>query len=189
MQHRMRVRRDPRADDLGFSMLATVLSLLGVAILTALLLGSTLKSGSSSSTNIDNATGVAAADGLQAQQALSSGLTAADSAAASQGGYGSLDVATLGASNPSLTFVSGPSTNTSTVSVAIVTDGSGAITLADRASDGTCWLVWRSPGTAAWYGAQKGLASCTAPALASAPTPGPVSSSAIGWQQASFPAA
>src|SRR5664280_357289 len=132
MQHRMRVRRDPRADDLGFSMLATVLSLLGVAILTALLLGSTLKSGSSSSTNIDNAPGVAAADGLQAQQALSTGLTAADSAAASQGGYGS----------------------------------------------------------PAWYGAQTGrLASCTAPALASAPTPGPVSSSAVGWQQASFPAA
>ena len=184
MQHRMRVRRDPRADDLGFSMLATVLSLLGVAILTALLLGSTLKSGSSSSTNIDNAPGVAAADGLQAQQALSSGLTAADSAA-----YGSLDVATLGASNPSVTFVSGPSTNASTVSVAIVTDGSGAITLADRSSDGTCWLVWRSPASPAWYGAQTGLASCTAPALASAPTPGPVSSSAVGWQQASFPAA
>jgi len=188
MQHRMGARSDSRADDLGFSMVATVLSLLGVALLSALLLGSVLKSGSSSNTSINNAPGVAAANGLQAQQALSTGLTAADSAAASQGGYGSLDLSTLAASEPSLTFVSGTSANASTVSVAIVTDGSGSITMADRASDGTCWLVWRSPGSPAWYGAQTGLASCTAPALASTPTAGPVSSSAIGWQQGGFPA-
>ena len=64
----------------------------------------------------------------------------------------------------------------------------GAITLADRSTDGTCWLIWRSAG-GTWYGAQTKQASCTAPPLASVPSPGVVTSATIGWQQGSFPGA
>ncbi len=177
------------AGDHGFSMVATLIALVAAALVTALLIGSTLHSSANPHAGVTNAPGVAAAGSLEAQQALSTGLTAADTAAASQGGYGSLDASSLSASEPSITFVSGPSSNPSTVSLSIVTDGSGSITLADRSADGTCWLVWRSTGSPTWYGAQTGLASCTAPALAGAPTPGAVSATAIGWQQGGFPAA
>jgi hypothetical protein len=63
----------------------------------------------------------------------------------------------------------------------------GEVTLADRSSNGTCWLVWKSGAGPAWYGAQTNLPSCTAPALTSTPTVSPVSSSSIGWQEGSFP--
>jgi hypothetical protein len=49
--------------------------------------------------------------------------------------------------------------------------------------------VWKGQGSASWYGAQTDQPTCTAPALASTPSPGPVSSSGIGWQTGSFPAA
>jgi len=198
-----------------------------------------LNSGGSSNDNISNAPGVALATALQAQQTLSTGLTTADTVSANAGGYGSLQPSSLTASNPSITFVTGASTNFATVSMAVVnasvsqgasssnassggvagyagsiaaatgaasgsggagqtgtagagqggSSGSGAITLADRASNGTCWLIWKSAGGSAWYGAQTRQPSCTAPAIASTPAPGPVSSSTIGWQQGSFPAA
>ncbi len=67
------------------------------------------------------------------------------------------------------------------------TSGAGAITLADRSSDNVCWLIWKSSGSATFYGAQTGLTSCSAPQLAAPPTPGPVSADAIGWQEESFP--
>jgi hypothetical protein len=67
------------------------------------------------------------------------------------------------------------------------TGQSGEVTLADRSSNGTCWLVWKSGAGPAWYGAQTNLPSCTAPALTSTPTASPVSSSSIGWQEGSFP--
>jgi len=190
-------------DERGFSMVVIVISLAITAILVALLLGTTLKSGSNSSTNITNAPGVAQATAIQAQQTLSTALTAADTAASS-GGYGSLTVSALSASNPSISFVTGPSTDPSTVSVAVTGGGAGAeggfgvdgvpggsggsVTLADRSTDGTCWLVWKSAASAAWFGAQTDLSSCTAPALDTAPSPDPVSSTSIGWQQGSFPA-
>jgi hypothetical protein len=188
----------PGGDD-GFSMIATVLSLVATALLVALLLGSTLHSGSTSSTRVANAPGVAEADSVQAQQVLSTGLTTADAAAIQSGGYGSLSPGELSASEPSVSFVAGPSSNASTVSMAVgqpqpgsSTGGpggpGGSITLADRSSNGTCWLIWKGGGAGAWYGAQTGLSGCTAPALATAPSPGPVSSAAIGWQQGGFPA-
>jgi len=185
-------------------MVVIVISLGISAILVALLLGTTLKSGSS--TNVTNAPGVAEATAVQAQQTLSTALTAAD-AAASSGGYGSLTVSALSASNPSISFVTGPSSNSATVSVAVtggdggagegggvsiggISAGSGgSVTLAVRSADGTCWLVWKSATSATWYGAQTDLSSCTAPALDSTPSPGPVSSGSIGWQQGSFPEA
>jgi hypothetical protein len=175
-------------------MIATMLSLVATALLVGILLSATLHSGNSSNASISNAPGVAEADGLQAQEALSTGLSAASTAAAGAGGYGTITPGELSGSEPSATFVSGPSSNPSTISIAVspglqmgVTGGpSGSITLADRSADGTCWLVWRS-AEATWYGAQTDLSSCTAPAMATAPSPGSVSSSSIGWAQGTFP--
>src|ERR1700688_1733795 len=65
--------RDPA--DAGFSMIATVLSLLAAALLTLLLLTTTLHSSSTSDTSISNAPGVGLADDLVAQQAVSSALS------------------------------------------------------------------------------------------------------------------
>jgi hypothetical protein len=176
--------------DAGLSMIATVLSLVATALLVALVLGNSLHSGSAAKPGVANAPGVGQANQLQAQQALSTGLTSAAAASAAAGGFGSLDISTLSASDPSISFVSGSSVNSSTVSVVVASDaaGGGSITMADRSSDGICWLVWRPAGGATWYGAQTGLASCTAPAITTAPVPGSVSSSAIGWQEGSFPA-
>jgi type II secretory pathway pseudopilin PulG len=223
-QRRVPDRRKP-ADDAGFSMIATVLALVVVALGAALLLGTTLHSSGGSSTGVANAPGVALADRVQAQQSLSTGLTAAETAAASAGGFATVTASDLEASNPSITFIAGPSSGATTVSVAVSAEGTGgaaagdqstgvagipdipgvtgggganggassggnaggSITLTDRSSDGVCWLVWKAGATATWYGAQTGLASCTAPSLSAAPTPGPVSSAAIGWQQGSFP--
>jgi hypothetical protein len=207
-------------------MIATVLSLLAAALLTLLLLTTTLHSSSTSDTSISNAPGVGLADDLVAQQALSSALTSIGAAAASSaGGYGALDITTLSTSDPSISFVAGPTSSPSTISVALtgssggVGSGAGApsggtyglggavgaatgaaggpngggadsgtVTLASRSTSGTCWLAWKAAGSVTWYGAQTHLPSCAAPALASAPTPGPVTSSSIGWQQGSFPA-
>jgi hypothetical protein len=200
-----------RGDD-GFSMIATALALIATALLTAILVGTTLNSGGSSGapsgTGVSNAPGVAQATGLQAQQTLSTGLATVATAAASGGGYGSLQPSALSAANPSITFVAGPSTDATTISVAVVGgaagsdqsgiggvaamggagDMGGSVTLAVRATDGTCWLAWRSSESGTWYGAQTGQPSCTAPALASTPTAGSVSSSSIGWEQGSYPA-
>jgi hypothetical protein len=190
-------RRDPVGADTGdggFSMVASMLSLVAAALLVALLLSSTLHSSSNSTTGISNAPGVVQADGIQAQQALTTALSTVSSAAVADGGYGNITPTALSASEPSVTFVAGPTTSWTTVSVAVAGGTGGAIgsgsgggvTLADRAADGTCWLVWKSAG-ATWYGAQTSTSSCSAPAIASAPSPGPVSSSAIGWQEGSFP--
>jgi hypothetical protein len=186
----------PAPGEAGFSMIATVLALLATAVLTAILLGTTLgangSTGSpSSGSGISNAPGVAEATSLQAQQTLSTGLTTVMSMVASAGGYGSLQPSTLSASDPSITFLSGPSTNATTISLAVVggvgNGGGGSVTLAVRSTGGTCWLAWKSSGSDTWYGAQTGQSSCTAPALASVPTAGPVSASSIGWQEGSYP--
>jgi hypothetical protein len=130
------------------------------------------------------------ADAVQAQQSLSTGLHAAEDASAAAGGFASINAATLSAAEPSVTFASGPSTGPTLVSVATgaTPGGTGSVTLADRSSDGTCWVVWSSSSSAIWYGAETGQSSCTAPALSEPPSPGPVTGSAIGWQAGSFPA-
>ncbi len=198
MAHRRTVGRlGWRTGDAGFSMIATVLSLVATALLVAILLSTTLHSGSNSNASITNAPGVAEAEGLQAQQSLTTGLSAAAAAATGTGGYGAITPSALSASNPSVSFVAGPSSSPSTVSVAVSAgqgvgfDGGsgGSITLAARSSDGVCWLAWKAAGTPTWYGAQTSLTSCTAPAIASEPASGPVSSTSIGWQQGSFPSA
>jgi hypothetical protein len=186
----------PARGEAGFSMIATVLGLLATAVLTAILLSTTLGSNGSTGSasggsGVSNAPGVAEATSIQAQQTLSTGLTTVVSTAASAGGYGSLQPSTLSASNPSITFVSGPSTNANTISMAVVAGdesaGGGSVTLAVRSTGGTCWLAWKSSGSGTWYGAQTGQPSCTAPALASVPTAGPVSASSIGWSEGRYP--
>jgi hypothetical protein len=183
-------------------MVVTALSMGITAILVALLLTTVLKGSSTSDTSINNAPGVAEARAIQAQQTLSTAL-ASVATAASSGGYAGVSASSLSASEPSISFVDGPSTDATTVSVAVAdgggagsvaaiagggSTGGGSVTLADRSADGTCWLVWKSAGSPTWYGAQTNVAGCTAPALASAPSPGPVSSTTIGWQEGSFPA-
>ncbi len=228
MDHERQTYRRPPwpTDEGGFSMVATVLSLVVGALALALVLGTTLHSTGTSPNGVANAPGVAQADRIQAQQSLTTGLTAAQTLAAGAGGLAGVTAAELQSSNPSLDFVSGASSGPTTVSVAVSGEsggvtpgagdtggassgiagiagiagatgqggdggggGTGSITLADRSSDGVCWLVWSAGGTATWYGAQTGLASCSAPSLSAPPTPGPVTSSTIGWQQASFPSA
>ncbi len=171
-------------------MLVTVISLLVTAALVALAIGATLGNGHSTSPGLTGSPGVSGADNVTAQQALSDSLTAADAAAVG-GGLASLTPSALEGAVPSLTYVSGPSTNSSTVSIAIASgavSGGGSITFAVRAATDTCWLVWKGASGATWYGAQTGLSSCTAPALAASPQPTPVSSASIGWQQGGFPA-
>lgn len=175
---------EPVTDDRGFSLLVTVISLLVTALLVLLLLKATGTSGSGKSGTPSPP--VAAADATQAQQSLSAGLSTLQQVDA--GGQGSVDATALQAADPSLTFAPGASTGPSTVSVTPQSDGS-SVTLADRSTDGTCWVVWWSPTSSPWYGAQTGQGSCTAPSVSGTPTPGPVSGSSVGWQQESFPAA
>ncbi|MGD0313334.1 MAG: hypothetical protein ABSC90_12815 [Acidimicrobiales bacterium] len=199
--------------DAGFSMIATVLSMVATALLVLLLLGTTLHSGSTSNTSISNAPGVGQAEDLLAQQSLSTGLTSVATLSAGGAGSGEVSAASLSAANPSISFVSGPSSGPSTVSVAVADTGVGgvsgvsgvsgvggivggtgngagasSVTLAARSSDGICWLVWRG-GSTTFYGAQTHQSTCTAPAITAAPVPGPVSSSTIGWQPGGFPTA
>jgi hypothetical protein len=185
--------RGKDAGDDGFSVVVSMLGLVVTALLVALLLGSALHSGGTAGTGVSRAPQVARADAVQAQQTLATALSTAVAAATAAGGYGSLTAAGLSSADPGVTFVAGPSSDPSTVSVAITTAGpggvpGGSITLADRSPDGTCWLVWRGDGAGTWYGAQTALAACMAPTVTSVPDPGPVSSARIGWQQAGFPA-
>jgi hypothetical protein len=179
----------PGTGEDGFSVIVTMLSLVVSALLIALVLGTTLHSGGSSPSGVDSAPGVAMANGIQTQQALTTALGSIATASTTSGGYGSLQPADLTAINPGVHVVAGPSANSSTISMATASTGAGSVTLAALAPDRTCWLIWSSPGSATWYGAQQGLTSCVAPALPMAPTAGPVTSTSIGWHQGSFPLA
>ncbi|MGO9028707.1 MAG: hypothetical protein ACLQOZ_08800 [Acidimicrobiales bacterium] len=192
-----RTRRFPEGTttESGFSMIATAASLIIGALLLAFALTSMLKSGGGSNASLTNAPGVGMADDLSAQQALTTSLTAAGSAAAAAGGYSGVTGEALSASNPSITYTDGASTGSSTVSVATsagtgaggeLSGAGGGLTLAVRSSSGNCWLVWDGGG-ATWYGEQTDLPSCTAPALGTAPTASPVSSTTIGWRLGAFP--
>jgi hypothetical protein len=179
-------REHPRGTEAGFTV-ATMASLVVAAVLVVLVLSSTLSSHGNSQPSVTNAPGVGLADNVQAQQALSTSLTAAASSVAGTGDYGSVTPAMLSAADPSLTYLTGPSSSSSVVSVASPTSG-GSITLVARAAGGICWVVWAGPA-GPWYGAQTGQAACTAPTLEAAPTTSTVSSTAIGWQRGGFPAA
>jgi len=163
-------------------MLVTVISLFVTALLVLLVRTATGVSGSGTSGTPSQS--VALADDVQAQQNLSQGVSTLQQT--DPAGQGSVDAAALQSANPSVTYTTGASLNPSTISVTPQSDGR-SVALADRSTDGTCWVVWWSPTAGTWYGAQTGLSSCTAPSLSGPPTAGPVSGSAIGWQQVTFP--
>ena len=176
-----------RRDDAGLSMVVTLAGLVIVALLVLVGLKSTFGSGTSSGSSVHQP--VSAADDAQAQQSLATALTTAATLTAASGSYVGLDASALQAAEPTVTFVDGPSTGPDTVSVASTSDGSGSITLAARASGGTCWFAWRSSQTGTWYGAQTGGGACAAQPIEPTPNPGAVSTTSIGWQQGSFPTA
>jgi hypothetical protein len=167
-------------------LLVTAISLLVTALLVLLVLKATGTTGSGSGASGTPSQSVSLADDTQAQQNLSQGVSTLQQT--DPGGQGSVSAATLQAANPSVTFTSAASTNPSTISVTPQSDGS-SVALADRSTDGTCWMVWWSPTAGTWFGAQTAQNSCTAPSLLGPPTAGPVSGSAIGWQQGSYPLA
>ena len=168
-------------------MVVTMAGMVIAAGLVALVLTSTLSSHGTPPPGVANAPGVGLADNLQAQQELSTSLTAATTSASGTGDFSAVTPEMLSAANPSLTFLAGPSSSSSVVSVATSTT-TGSLTLVARAAGGTCWVIWAGSG-GTWYGAQTHQASCTAPSLDSAPTASAVSSTAIGWQRTGFPAA
>ena len=158
------------------------------AALVALVLTATLSSSHGTpQPGVANAPGVGLADNLQAQQTLSTSLTSATSSAGGTGDFSAVTADVLSAANPSITYVEGPSSSSSVVSVATSTT-SGSVTLVARAAGGTCWVVWAGSG-GTWYGAQTNPTSCTAPSLDTTPMASPVSATAIGWQRNGFPAA
>jgi hypothetical protein len=169
-------------DDHGLSLLVTAVGLLISALLVLLVLKPTVGSGSGSGSTNSTPHPVAVADAALAQQNLSGAFATLQQVDA--GGQGSVEAPTLQAADPSLDFTTGPSSAPATLSVTPSADGT-SVALADRSSDGTCWVVWWSSSTGAWYGAQTAQPSCTAPSASG----GPVTSSGIGWQQGSFPTA
>lgn len=120
------------------------------------------------------------------QQNLDSAMAVVDQEAASTSGdYGAVTIASLAGQVRGEPFISGPSTTASQISFAAAGGADGGVTLAVRSASGTCWYLWRS-ATATWFGASTGQASCTAPALASAPSPS-ANDGTILWQANSFP--
>jgi hypothetical protein len=158
--------------------------------------------------------GVSTADNAAAQQSLSQAQTAASTAIVG-GGYGTLTASTLTASDPSLTFTSGASTSSGTVSVApgggatsigggptaegltgapstglgtatATGAGGGSVTLAAYAKTGTCWYVWLGRGGPR-YGAETGRSSCQAAPIATAPPASAPNAASVGWSSSTFP--
>lgn len=132
---------------------------------------------------------VSEAADIATQQNLQGALMAVQEVAATTGGYEGIDPDSLSTAEPELRFVTGPSTDDTTISVAGTAGGGtseGAVSLAARAQSGTCWYAWATSG-ATWFGAQPAQTRCTAPALSSPPAAGSASPGRIGWQAESFP--
>lgn len=188
-----RIRRGERGQG---GIVVLVLGLLVVGLLTAILVGTTLDKGGQNGTAGNPTVGLAA--DTQAKSSLSQAVTAAQQALAAGGG---ISAAALATANPGLEYTPGPSTGPGVISVAAAAGagtggvsvpgapatGSSGAALAVRSTSGNCWFAYLD-GAVPWYGEQTGQASCSAPPLSGAPSPGPVSSSAIGWQAGSFPA-
>ena len=99
-----------RTDDEGLSMVVTLVSMVAVALLVLLAAKATFGTSPSGSASAGVDQPVAAADGSQAQQALSTALGAVASASGGTGSYVGIDAAELSASEPSLQFTDGAST-------------------------------------------------------------------------------
>ena len=126
---------------------------------------------------------------LAADEAAQANLRAALDAlaqTAAVNGYGSVTVSDLEGTMRGVTFVSGPSTAASVLS--LTTDpAAGAVSMAALAASGTCWLTWTTAATTS-FGAEPKAATCVAPALAEPPAAGSPAPGHIGWQAGSFPA-
>lgn len=178
-----------RRGDQGLSMIATMISMVGVALLVLIAAKATFGASSPGSVAKSVDQPLSAAEATQAQQALATALGAVTAASGASGTLVGIDAAALSASEPSLQFTDGASTGPGSVSVAATSDGPGAVTLAARSSDGSCWFAWRAPDSGTWYGARTGGGPCAAQPIESTPTPGVVSSSVIGWAEGTFPTA
>lgn len=193
----------------GFGMVGMVISLAVVAVGGAI--GGTVLLGGSGSANSAVGSGAGSPANKAYDIAAESTLETAESAvetAATTSGYASIDAQSLEFDEPSVRFVSGPSTSDTTVSVAGSPSQSGApgqepglglggastsagsVTLATYSQStsgaGSCLFVWMTNG-ATWFGAEAGQTSCTAVYLGSAPVSGAPSSTSIGWAQSGFP--
>jgi len=206
------VRQRSSRDDRGqIGVIGVAISLGVVAILTAIIIGISFGSGNGG-TDTSGDDGVGQASDIQAQQDLSQAVTAVR-AVGSQGaaalqeaepslsfvngptsepnvisvasvpGAASPGAASSGATIPGVPGVTVPGSAGS----APATSG-GSTTIASYApTTRNCWFIY-SDGGALFYGLQTDQASCTAPALATAPAAGAASASAIGWQANQFPA-
>jgi type IV pilus assembly protein PilA len=166
---RLNERRDAAeetGEDAGFTLIELMVVLLIMAILLAIAIPTFL--GVSSSAN-DRA----------AQSNLNTALTNAKSYYQNNSQAYATDTTSLatmltalGSQEPSISWTSGASTTSGTVSVAVATDGNG-ITLAAPSKDGVCWYLtsneaadstWSAnyqTGAGTWYGAAK-TSTCNA---------------------------
>jgi hypothetical protein len=190
----------------GFGMIGLVLSLAVVAIGGAI--GGTALLGGSGSGNGGLGTGNGSPANRAYDIAAESTLETAESAVetvATTSGYSGISASSLEFDEPSVKFTSGASTSDTTVSVADSATGTapgqappvggsvsstGSVTLAaysqSTSGNGSCLFVWMTTG-ATWFGAESNQTSCTATAIASAPSAGTPSATAIGWAQTTFP--
>lgn len=197
----------------GFGLIGLVLALAVVAVGGGV--GATMFFGGSGSSNTDLGSGSGSPANRAYDVVAETTLETAESAVqtvATTSGFGGMTAQTLSFDEPSIHFVSGDTTSDTTVSVAdsggssAITPGTsiqsivgavggggsqgGGVTLATYSNSisgpGSCLYVWMTTG-ATWFGSESDQTSCTATALATAPTAGPVSSSAIGWSSTSFP--
>jgi hypothetical protein len=187
----------------GFGMLGLVLSLGVVAIGGAI--GGVALLGGGGSVNSGPDAGAGSPANRAYDIAAESTLETAESAVetiATTSGYSAITAQTLAFDEPSVKFVSGPSTSDTSVSVSSpsaqpgspgqapgATSG-GSVTLAAYSNStsgaGSCLYVWMTTG-ATWFGAEANQTSCTAVALTSAPVALTPSSTRIGWAQSTFP--
>lgn len=186
-------------DERGLSLAGLLVSLLVLAVLAggsvaALSLGGgssqpgvTLPAEPGVAPGAQSATGgiVDEAADIAAQQNLDAAVTVVDRAAAS-GSYAGITPTALEGMARGLAFTNGASSDDDQASLATSPAAGGSVTLALRASDGTCFFAWTA-STATWFGAEPGAGSCSATPLVSPPpasTPGP---GHVGWQQGTFP--
>lgn len=191
----------------GFGMVGLVLTLAIVGVGGAI--GGTALLGGSGSGNNGLGTGNGSPANKAYDIAAESTLETAQSAVetvATTSGYSGISASSLEFDEPSVRFISGPTTSDTSVSVADSATGStapgqapslggaassaGSVTLAayseSTSGNGSCLFVWMTTG-ATWFGAEADQTSCTATALASAPTAGTPSATSIGWAQTTFP--
>ena len=178
------MRRQDERGVSGFLVMALVL----IVIVVGMVLVRRSMGPSSGSIGPDT-TVVAAADAAQAQQSLATARSTVQSQLAAAAATGSVSPSALHAAEPSVTFTLGASTGPTTVSVFADAGGTGAVNLAARSSDGTCWYLWWSSSQGTWYGAQTNQTACAALSLLVPPSPAAVTDASIGWQQSSFPSA